>query len=120
MRLTREYLLDQFLDTSQLLGFMDLSGFGASATGLEYGVLGNMIQTTTPPPPLPATSQPESEKPSNKKRNSSTTSLQYRKRNKTPADVYEQVNQPFNYAQGFHYLIQYVRERQVHHACGGG
>ncbi|CDH54364.1 hypothetical pas domain protein [Lichtheimia corymbifera JMRC:FSU:9682] len=103
--------MDQFLDTSQLLGFMDLSGFGASATGLEYGVLGNMIQTTTPPPPLPATSQPESEKPSNKKRNSSTTSLQYRKRNKTPADVYEQVNQPFNYAQGFHYLIQYVRER---------
>lgn len=99
---------------------MDLSGFGASATGLEYGVLGNMIQTTTPPPPLPATSQPESEKPSNKKRNSSTTSLQYRKRNKTPADVYEQVNQPFNYAQGFHYLIQYVRERQVHHACGWG
>lgn len=92
---------------------MDLSGFGASATGLEYGVLGNMIQTTTTPP-LATTLQPE--KSSNKKRNSSTTSLQYRKRNKTPADVYNQVNQPFNYAQGFHYLIQYVRERQVHHA----
>ena len=32
---------------------------------------------------------------------------------KTPEAVYNGVRRPFNYAEGFHYLIQYVREKYV-------
>jgi hypothetical protein len=29
----------------------------------------------------------------------------------TPDEVYASVKKPFNYAEGFHYLIQYFKER---------
>ncbi|KAJ8658627.1 hypothetical protein O0I10_005667 [Lichtheimia ornata] len=44
------------------------------------------------------------------KRSNSITSTSRRKQN-TPESVYLHVKRPFNYAEGFHYLIEYVKER---------
>ncbi|KAI8640866.1 hypothetical protein BD408DRAFT_369295 [Parasitella parasitica] len=195
-----------FIDTSQLFNFsLTDFGFGSETTGLEYGILGNMVvdgpppstptttqmsensvttTATTPSTPatatttttttttttasspntfqalsalFPFTSSPTSPLPQQQqqqqqqqrmqpqlqfqspmrraqpqlkqfssppiapvKRDStsssnSTKSSSRRKGNcgNTPEAVYNSVKRPFNYAEGFHYLIQYVTERMA-------
>ncbi|KAI9312362.1 hypothetical protein BX666DRAFT_1986752 [Dichotomocladium elegans] len=117
--------MDQFLGTAQLLNFADLN-FGSAAGGLEYNMLDNMLQSpipATPTPhdpgtaasmtfnkpdvlvkkysPIPMPQTPPTH-PATRKTSGPT---------RTPAAVYNEVRQPFNYAEGFHYLIRYVRER---------
>ncbi|KAI8063489.1 hypothetical protein BC940DRAFT_357994 [Gongronella butleri] len=202
-----------FLDSSQLLNFSlaDL-GFGSETTGLEYGIIGNMLQTpldlmtpkpttsapaaaststTTPPlstpaltsiPQTPTTSslspsmnnpldiyaspptqaangvptsngmyqynmyaqpmpllqqqqqqqqvhqqqqqqqqqaqqQQHAQQKIHPKRDTpnNTNALLHSRRKpsaiNTPEQVYNSVRKPFNYAEGFHYLIQYVKQK---------
>ncbi|KAG0167791.1 Transcriptional regulator of nonfermentable carbon utilization [Apophysomyces sp. BC1015] len=146
---------------TQLLALDDL-GFGAESTGLEYGILSNMLQEEPPAKmttmdttrsvtssidlpfndlsllsflsptsldqhqPIPASAENLSQlSHSNKvhasppvlKRDTqppaSTDQKQPHKTNgkKTPETIYNNVKAPFNYAEGFHDLIRYVKER---------
>ncbi|KAI9362590.1 hypothetical protein BD770DRAFT_359325 [Pilaira anomala] len=45
------------------------------------------------------------------KRNSATFTGRRKGYGNTPEEAYTSVKKPFNYAEGFHYLIQYVRDR---------
>ncbi|KAL1935728.1 hypothetical protein VTP01DRAFT_4868 [Rhizomucor pusillus] len=185
-----QHAMDQFLDTSQLLNFSlaDL-GFGSETAGLEYGIIGNMLQNpldgggsdgrgalsfpVMPPPfsypqttttsttttaalttavtastattaaaataaanmaaafsnllPLQQQQQqlsstlPEKSSPptTTMKRDSMSSTgsgshhppTSIRRKHATPEAVYNSVRRPFNYAEGFHYLIQYVKEK---------
>ncbi|KAG2212754.1 hypothetical protein INT46_010714 [Mucor plumbeus] len=187
---------NNFIDTSQLFNFsLTDFGFGSETTGLEYGILGNMLvdgppstpttsqmnekslsttvntpntpntttsttttatATTTSSPNtfqalsalFPFTSSPTSPLPQQQQQvqqvqfqspmrrpqpqpqqfssppiapmkrdsTSSSTSNKSTSRRKgncgnTPEAVYNSVKRPFNYAEGFHYLIQYVTDR---------
>lgn len=63
------------------------------------------------PAPVGSLSSPSSSatSPSALKRNS--TQANAKRKSHTPEAVYMSVRKPFNYAEGFHYLIQYVREK---------
>ncbi|ORY93999.1 hypothetical protein BCR43DRAFT_461407 [Syncephalastrum racemosum] len=71
------------------------------------------VRTSSAIPPAVSPSSNSATSPSTVKRNS-TSSLGTPKRKiqgNTPEAVYTSVRRPFNYAEGFHYLIQYVREK---------
>ncbi|KAI8138842.1 hypothetical protein BJV82DRAFT_646360 [Fennellomyces sp. T-0311] len=72
------------------------------------------LASSSPSTP-PVTDKPSPGPPTIMKRDSvsSAGSLPRRKPNsdRTPEAVYNGVRRPFNYAEGFHYLIQYVREK---------
>ncbi|KAL0079979.1 Zn(2)-C6 fungal-specific transcription factor [Phycomyces blakesleeanus] len=186
-----------FIDASQLFNFSlaDIE-FGSETAGLEYGFIGNMLQTPldgalmghTTPLPSPTTSSvnhpltpfqpspndeqnrsstifdpnptqltyfpfatpptpisfahssllgnpsrmttaspvntvnsgqqsPSVSRPLKTKRDSSTSSVTSGRRKgnsgDTPEAVYSSVRRPFNYAEGFHYLIAYVKEKMA-------
>ncbi|KAI9470657.1 MAG: hypothetical protein EXX96DRAFT_365248 [Benjaminiella poitrasii] len=144
-------------------------GFGSETTGLEYGILGNMLtdlsmmtneskssdnsfqalsalfpfnnsavqqqqfrpikqtsslisppqqQIYTSPPTLPmpvnkrnSTSSTNTSSSTSTKLTSSNSSRRKGNNGNTPEAVYNSVKKPFNYAEGFHYLIRYVTEK---------
>ncbi|KAG1179238.1 hypothetical protein G6F70_004966 [Rhizopus microsporus] len=116
-------------------------GFGSETAGLEYGVLGNMtdkqqdcFQPATPFSPIftssfhsspvtpsSTTSQQQQQQQvqysvspvqqSSAQTPSSTTKQPTKRKSRSPESVYNSVQKPFNYAEGFHYLIQYVTEK---------
>ncbi|KAI9018007.1 hypothetical protein CLU79DRAFT_762609 [Phycomyces nitens] len=159
-----------FVDTSDLFNFsMGDLDFGSETAGLEYGFIGNMLQTpldlqgtledmsathhlpafhsTSIPtathspmannfplrtsfgqpvqsPLHPQPSLADYSSPSSTLASAPTSTplpapvaapqralTANRRRNITAEEAYQSVQRPFNYAKGFHYLIQYVRDR---------
>ncbi|KAI9363705.1 hypothetical protein BD770DRAFT_314777 [Pilaira anomala] len=113
-----------FIDTSQLFNFsLTDFGFGSETTGLEYGIIGNMLVDQPQQqnklvfsPPLQMSAKRDSTSSASSSTSTmtkSTLSTSRRKGNNgnTPEAVYNSVRKPFNYAEGFHYLIQYVTAR---------
>ncbi|KAI8377362.1 hypothetical protein BD560DRAFT_54969 [Blakeslea trispora] len=115
------FSLFDMTNTDQLFNFslVDL-GFGSATAGLEYGMLGNMLQdplldlalteTTASPHQLPSyTSQMSPLQHISPLPSSSSPTKKSKQRIRI--ETYPDVKKPYNYAEGFHYLIQYVKER---------
>ncbi|CAG8458649.1 3577_t:CDS:2 [Dentiscutata heterogama] len=134
---------DNIVDPSTLFGPESYSlatvnyGFGSEAVNLEYSILSNMLSTASTEslgphngfadigmidqnwqqPQLPRTTSPvmttaggmnggstsQKRESSGKKKMSSNT----------PENVYANVKAPFSYTEGFHYLVNWVKERIV-------
>ncbi|EIE78729.1 hypothetical protein RO3G_03434 [Rhizopus delemar RA 99-880] len=114
-----ETSLNQFMDNCTLFNFsLNDLGFGSETAGLEYGVLGNMIPDKQDFSPIfsfqssssPATT-PTSQQPSSIQQKSTPKRDNHRRKSRNTENVYNSVQKPFNYAEGFHYLIQYVTEK---------
>jgi hypothetical protein len=72
--------------------------------------------TTTAAKPIssPTTPTPNKKQESYTMKRASTSSVGRRKGvGNTPEEAYASVKKPFNYAEGFHYLIQYFKERYL-------
>lgn len=70
------------------------------------------MQKSSPSLAAVAPSSPSSISSPGKRSNSITSnSTTSRRKQNTPESVYFHVKRPFNYAEGFHYLIEYVKER---------
>ncbi|PHZ10068.1 transcription activator of gluconeogenesis ERT1 [Rhizopus microsporus ATCC 52813] len=114
-----------FLYPDQLFDFsLSELGFGSETVGLEYGFIGNMLQN-----PLDLTSAFTTNKSSpvsTSTTSNMTTPYMPQQMNQqnlygasssskgvggTPEEVYTNIMKPYNYAEGFHYLIQYVRQK---------
>ncbi|KAG0745639.1 hypothetical protein G6F57_001552 [Rhizopus arrhizus] len=107
------------MDNCTLFNFsLNDLGFGSETAGLEYGVLGNMIPDKQDFSPIfsfqssssPATT-PTSQQPSSIQQKSTPKRDNHRRKSRNTENVYNSVQKPFNYAEGFHYLIQYVTEK---------
>lgn len=69
------------------------------------------MQKSSPSLAAVAPSSPSSMSSPGKRSNSITSNSTSRRKQQTPESVYLHVKRPFNYAEGFHYLIEYVKER---------
>ncbi|KAI9269788.1 hypothetical protein BY458DRAFT_475186 [Sporodiniella umbellata] len=106
--------LNQFMNHCSLFNFPlgDL-GFGSETAGLEYNVLGNMAEKQELFPFSPIFSSPVTPGSTHSQPQSSPKPKRETKQRKMrpTENVYMSVQKPFNYAEGFHYLIAYVTEK---------
>ncbi|CAO3697443.1 unnamed protein product [Rhizopus stolonifer] len=104
--------LNHFIDNCALFNFSltDLD-FGSETAGLEYGVLGNMADKQETFPFSPNFSSPVTPGSTHSNQYSPRLKRETKRKIRPVENVYSSVQKPFNYAEGFHYLIAYVTEK---------
>nr|CAG8438667.1 3847_t:CDS:10 [Entrophospora candida] len=104
-------ITNNIVDTSTLFGSGSYPiqtanyGFGSETINLEYSVLGNMLSastTTEALSPHTAFADISFKKDNLGKKISNSLTLE---------NVYANVDKPFSYTEGFHYLVKWIRER---------
>ncbi|KAI8583289.1 hypothetical protein K450DRAFT_169729 [Umbelopsis ramanniana AG] len=123
IRKRAKYLQDAegsgLLDESQIFGFpLANYGFGSETANLEYSILSNMLQAPTDvlKPQTnnfaqPLMSRPLADDESSVTQPSSSVSTPITAALWPTTTVYANVKRPFSYAEGYHYLISFVKER---------
>ncbi|RCH77928.1 Transcriptional regulator of nonfermentable carbon utilization, partial [Rhizopus stolonifer] len=104
--------LNHFIDNCALFNFSltDLD-FGSETAGLEYGVLGNMADKQEAFSFSPNFSSPVTPGSTHSNQCSPKVKRETRRKIRPIENIYSSVQKPFNYAEGFHYLIAYVTEK---------